>query len=289
MDYTSVIFKLNTNAGFYSILFYMCRAILLAKRLGIPFYIEDSTWIYRYKLGWHDYFQTLQNIENPDHMKNPCIVWQGNCPFEDYTIREYVAISNDIYHLRSELVDRVETLRKHLGPSYVAVFVRRGCKMYEEAPYIPVEDIYAKMNVSRDTVLFVQTDDYTVVEEFRGVHPAEKVIATVPISKRGQYHNREYLVRDTINKYKSLVVPLSEQPRQQVREETEEMLVGLEVCRKAPVCWTDCKSNVGRFLKLTGNNVHYYPVDGYYDMNSVGCPAHEIPFISDSLSQGNGH
>lgn len=281
---TAVVFSLNAGGGFYSMVFYLCKAYLTARTRRVPLYIDDSKWPYG---AWRDYFRTL-DYEIPT--RNPYRVAHNAQHLDpDFLLKDYVETLREIYRPYFALTDRAKQLVSRLGSSFVAVFVRRGCKMIEEAPFIPTRDIYNRMGVSPDTMLFIQTDDYTVIEEFRKIHPVDRIIFTVPVTKRGQYHNRYLLNKDTRNPHASTIVPLLEQSKKQVREETEEMIVGLEVCRMAPICWTDVTSNVGRFLKLMGKNVHVYPVDGNFDPEYRGCPAHEIPFISDSPLQTNGH
>jgi hypothetical protein len=281
---TAVVFSLNAGGGFYSMVFYLCKAHLTARARRVPLYIEDSKWPYG---TWREYFRTLDyevSTRNPYRVAHNA---QYSDP--DFLLKDYVESLREIYRPHFRLMDRAKQLISRLGPSFVAVFVRRGCKLVEEAPFIPASEIYQQMGISQDTMLFIQTDDYTVVEEFRELHPADRTISTVPITKRGQYHIRRLLDADTRNPHASTIIPLLEQPKEQILEETEEMIVGLEVCRLAPVCWTDVTSNVGRFLKLIGKNAHVYPTDGNFDPEHRGCPAHEIPFISDSPFQSNGH
>lgn len=275
-----VVFGLDENGGFYSTLFYLCKAYLTAETMRIPFYINDTRWPYR---GWHTYFRTLEKYPATrplSHTLSPPYRVAHNAQYNDpdFLLPQYAAALREIYKLQPYLVQRVNSLLASLGPSFVAVFVRRGCKLVEEASFIPAREIYERLQCSPDTVLFIQTDDYTVVEEFRAIHPADKVVATVSPSKRGQYHVRR-LLNESRNPHAHTIVPLLEQSESQVRQETEEMLVGLEVCRQAPVCWTDVTSNVGRFLKLMGRNVHVYPRDAQFDMAHRGCPAHELPLL----------
>lgn len=279
MSPSSVIFSLNAGGGFYSTVFYLCKAFLTAKRLRIPFFIHDSQWPYTHTSGWRDYFRTLEHPPVlPTHpcMRSPYRVAhnaQYNDP--DFPLSDYVTVLQEIYKPHPQLMSRVAALLSQMGPSFVAVFVRRGDKLVEEAPFIPVRDIYATMKCDPSTPLFVQTDDYTVVEEFQAIHPPDKIVTIVPPTKRGQYHVRR-LLNAASNPRAASIVPLLEQPKSQVRDETEEMIVGLEVCRAAPICWTDVTSNVGRFLKLMGRNVHVYPEDKSVDLSYRGCPAHEF-------------
>jgi hypothetical protein len=144
-----------------------------------------------------------------------------------------------------------------MSSNYIAIFVRRGDKLIEEAGYISFVDILAKIPHTEQTVFFIQTDDYGVVEEARRALPTSRIESTVPPTKRGSFHTRR-------------------RSKQQIKEETEEMLVGLSVCLRAPACWTDSTSNVGRFLKLASPRVRVYPEDFAVDPSYVMCPAWSI-------------
>ena len=101
--------------------------------------------------------------------------------------------------------------------------------------------------MSKDTTdtIFVQTDDYRVVVELEKELPNAKLISTVPKTKFGS-HARIW------NR-----LPLEER-----KQQTEEMLVGLQVCINSRLLWTDFTSNVGRFLKLSNfDNTRIYASD----------------------------
>ncbi len=290
--HTSIVFSLNNHAGFYSMVFYLCKALLTARARRIPLYIDATRWPYTHTRGWHDYFRTLETEPLTRSITKNLFPYRvaHNAQYSDpdFPLSDYVSALREIYKPNPELLVRANALMSRLGTDFVAVFVRRGDKLVEEAEFIPAKDIYEKIGCSQETTLFIQTDDYTVIEEFRQIHPPERIVSTVPPTKRGQYHVRK-LLNAAQNPYATQIIPLLDQPKTQVREETEEMIVGLQVCCMAPVCWTDVTSNVGRFLKLMGRNVRVYPNDGSFDMSRVGCPAHVIPFIKEPLIESNGH
>jgi hypothetical protein len=163
----------------------------------------------------------------------------------------------ELFKLKQELVTRVNVLVESMPSDYIAVFVRRGDKLKEEAKYIPFIDILKCIPHSETSTFFIQSDDYGVVEEAKNILPNANIISTVPSTKRGSFH-------------------YTQRSRQQIREETEEMLVGLSVCLRSSSCWTDDTSNVGRFLKLSNPSVHIYPEDYDVDLSYVMCPAWSI-------------
>lgn len=281
MGYGSIVYQLNPGGGFFSTFFFLCKAYLTAKSLRIPFYVEDRGWPYTHTRGWRDYFRSLE--PPPAIMLNPrrvTHITQGSEPH--FQLREYVDACRDIFKLQPHLTERIKNIISRMNGNYIAVFVRRGDKLIEESKFIPVADILAKIPHTPDTVFFVQSDDYTVVEEFQALHPPDKIVSTVPPTKRGSYHARRFIDSETKNPYKQSIVPLLEQSKQQIQVETEEMLVGIGVCLMAPDCWTDFTSNVGRFIKLAGRNVHFYPHELPITMDMHLCPSNEFPGTYDS-------
>lgn len=280
MKPSAIIYELGDGGGFFSTFFFICKAYLTAKQLRIPFYIEDRGWPYTYETGWKDYFRSLESprmlVLNARRVRH---ITQGSEPH--FTLQETVSVSREIFKLHPHLVSRVHSIVSSLPKDYIAVFVRRGDKLIREAKFIPVSDILAKIPHTNDTVFFVQTDDYTVIEEFKSLHSPEKIVSTVPSTKRGSYHARKLIEQETRNPNIDSIVPLSEKSKPQIRYETEEMLVGLSVCMEAPECWTDYTSNVGRFLKLMSRNAHFYPRDLPITMDMRLCPSNEFPGTYD--------
>jgi len=264
---------LNNGGGFFSVFFFMCNAYLHARSLGVPFYIEHRNWPYTYHEGWHDYFTSLKvrtgfpvhkNVLRSSHM-----MLDIHPPYSFY---EYSQCIQSIFALRPEIKERINHLRRQIGSEYTALFVRRGDKI-RETPYVAVADILSKVSYTQSTVFFIQTDDYTVVEEARTCLPTHRIVSTVPVTKRGSYHSLQFLKEDTQNKYKDAIVSLDMKPKDQIYEETTEMLVGLAICITATACWTDIESNVGRFLKLANPSIHTYPEDIVLNLDERNNPA----------------
>jgi hypothetical protein len=273
----AVVFQLNNGlnngGGFFSVFFFMCTAYLHAKSLGVPFFIEHVKWPYTVREGWHDYFTTLK--VKPVVPRYPNSLRSGHMVtgvHPQFTAGAYSQCIRELFQLRPELIERVNRLREHIGHDYTAIFVRRGDKSRETAP-TPFAEILPLIPYTSSTVFFIQTDDYTVVEEAEACLPGRRIVSTVPPTKRGSYHSNEFLKDDTRNKYKSSIVSLESKSRQAVWEETSEMLVGLTVCLLAPSCWTDVTSNVGRFLKIANPSAHTYPRETPVDPNGACNPA----------------
>jgi hypothetical protein len=187
-----------------------------------------------------------------------------------FTLGEYRRTLRTLFHLTPLLRSEVNRVLASIGGPFTSLFVRRGCKILEEASYIPMSTILSYVPYDDDTVFFVQTDDYGVVEEMRTCLPTHTIHCTVPPTKRGSYH----YVSD---KVPGNCVPWTHKTEEDRRTETSEMLVGLSVCLAATQCWTDDTSNVGRFLKLCGDErVHIYPEDYTVDDESTTHPLWKI-------------
>ncbi len=279
-----IIYRLNHGGGFFSTFFFICKAFLTSIYSRVPFYIENESWPYTYEKGWHDYMRTLESpplmhsVLNVGHMRR-YVTHNTQSKEREFTLRDYKYACHEIFKLNPDLRERVNAIVRSINEPYIAIFVRRGDKLNEEASFIHMRDILKSIPHTNETRFFVQTDDYTVIEELQELHPHERIHFTVPSYKRGQYLMALHKDMDNgRNPHISSIVPLAEQTKERIKEETEEMLVGLSVCYLAPQCWTDCTSNVGRFLKLMSiDTVHFYPVDNKIDLNVVHCPSVNFP------------
>ena len=251
-----IIFTLDDSNGFFCLFFLMSNAYIASKKLGHQFYIRSSQWKYKHTEGWHDYFISLEECPLFPIILNPIY---ANCSLDrfyqpDHSLQEYAIAIHELFKLKSDLVSRVNALVSSMPSDYIGVFVRRGDKLINEAKYIPFSDILNCIPHSETSTFFIQSDDYSVIEEAKALLPKARIISTVPQNKRGSFH-------------------ITERSRKQIREETEEMLVGLSVCMRSSSCWTDDTSNVGRFLKLSNPRVHIYPKDYDVDLSTIVCPS----------------
>jgi hypothetical protein len=258
----TVTFVLNMDTGFFSMFFRICTVCL---RPNTRVVIDCSEWKYG---RWSWYFRSLDEAQwVPPTMKR--IGFRTlDVNLEKRPLGEYRRAVRAIFQLSPILRKQVESVINSIGKPYTAIFVRRGDKLVHEAKYIPMSDILSWITYDESTVFFVQTDDYTVIEEMRAILPNHKIHHTVPTTKRGSYHTAKY--RQNVS------VPWTEKTPEQAREETTEMLVGLSVCLAAEHCWSDDTSNVGRFLKLYDDKVHIYPEDYSVDESLTYHPAWQI-------------
>lgn len=248
-----IAYALSKTAGFFSQFFFVCHVYLYSKHIGKSFVLIDQRWLYQ---KWHDYFTSLHVVHS---YPNP-FVYNQDALNQLFKCKDYEHVVRELFVLRNSLRLRVETVVSSLPPDFIGLFVRRGDKLISEAPYIPMRDILSKIPYTDSNVFFIQTDDYGVIEEIKDILP-NKIVYTVPDTKRGSHHD-DWVTKKTPS---------------QIREETEEMLVGLAVCLRSTQCWTDHTSNVGRFLKLySPTTVSFYTTDLVYDEERLIHPSFSI-------------
>lgn len=246
-----ITFQLTMHTGFFSMVFHLCTAYL---EYGPRILVDSSQWKYG---RWATYFLSLEEG------RTDCITIKTiQTNHEKWPLGEYRRVIRELLRPVANIRMRIRDVIQKIGSPYTAIFVRRGDKiMSGEANYIPMSEILSKVKYDANTVFFIQTDDYTVVEETKALLPTHKIYSTVPRNKRGSYHHPKYI--------QNVSVPWTEKTPTEAQIETTEMIVGLFVCLHAEHCWTDDTSNVGRFLKLYDDRVHVYPED--YSVNESFC------------------
>ena len=253
------------------------KLIYIQKKNNYLFYIDSSNWCYRFNKGWNDYFETHFDYIKNNH--DPIVYSHLNVPnIPNYSLNDYINAINDIYILNKDLIERGNEIINKLDNNYIAIFIRRGDKIIE-TKFIDIPIILSKINITNETRLFIQTDDYSVVEQIKILLPNNVIYSTVPTEKKGSYHNTNCIHRSSKNGLN--IIPLCNKKKAQIKEETEEMLIGLYICKMAKECWVDHTSNVSRFIKLSSpNTVKFYSIDLIlnYEKNTI-CPAWKFDFI----------
>jgi len=269
-----IIFKLNYNAGFYSQLFFLLQAYIHSKKTHSSFYIDSSVWCYTFNKGWNDYFKT--NFNYIKNSNNSIIYSHCNVPkISNYSLNDYINAINDIYILNQDLIEKGNKIITELHNNYISIFIRRGDK-FIETEFIDISLIISKINITNETILFIQTDDYSVVEQIKILLPNNIIYSTVPKDKKGSYHISSYL-HESSNKHLN-IIPLCNKRKDQIKEDTDELLIGVYVCKMAKECWIDHTSNVSRFIKLSSpNTVKFYSTDLILNYEKITiCPAYEF-------------
>ena len=262
----AVILVLHPTAGFFSSFFYTCRVYMYAKQNNLPFFIEHDKWQYTYKEGWHDYFTSLEDFkENSQYTELKR--YRSHSDQEDlpqYSLREYIACIKEIFVLKDELKKRVDDFISQIGGDFTSLYIRRGDKK-NEVELIPIDDILAQVAIKDDGGnIYLQTDDYAVVDTIKSKFPSCKVFTTTPENKHGANNKK--------------MVNWQAEDR---KNETEELLVAVSIFVRCKKGWTYYLSNVGTFHKLFGYDVVDLYVDSKhtkeyveekYSLDTVGNP-----------------
>lgn len=257
---TIVVFDLNSSSGFFSQFWYLCRLYIYAKNNNYPFFINSSTWNYKLKDGWHDYFTSLNEYKDDSIPKDIKQFAHGkDAGIPNYTIGDYIKAVPEIYKLNDTITAKIREYVEQHQP-YNSIYIRRGDKSAEN-PMNPIQDILGFTDLKDTTKkLFVQTDDYSVIGELKGLLPSVEIITLTPENMLGSYSGQ--------------ITQLDNEKR---KEETENLLISIGVFLQGEKCWTDIRSNVGRFHKFADfTKVKFYPDNQDVNMNKETMPSHNI-------------
>jgi len=259
----SIVFRLpKYDGGFFCQMWKLLSKYLLAKNLNIPFYIEDSEWMYKHTDGWRDYFTSLTRFDTS--IEGPFIFEIEDKYTDQFTLHEYREAFKDIIQYNDILKERLHnTMNKYNLNEYDAIMIRRGDKMYGESKYVSTETYVKKLLEKNKIVkkIFVQTDDYNAYKEVCELVKDKniEVITTCPEDRLGCFvfnyspevgstvstENNEYLMKLTVLPKKKTV---HEYNAEEIKEHVEELLIGLQICLQSRYLVTDYQSNVTRYL-----------------------------------------
>jgi len=238
----------------------LCHSYIYAKKNNYDFFIDSADWNYKYSLGWHDYFNSLIEIDDNIINNYNLIYFSHDNIFIDrnFTVNDYITCINDIYILNDSILKKGnDYINNIIKSKYTSLYIRRGDKLIDEAKYIHVNDIMKLININNSTKLYVQTDDYNVINEIKTLYPLHNIYYTVPTTSVGSYANQDYLKKDN----KTNIKTIDDMNSTELKDHTEELLIGVYICSKSNECWCDVTSNVSRFIILNNKNIHVYPND----------------------------
>jgi hypothetical protein len=255
-----IVFFLNKQAGFFSQYFFLCTTYIHAKKNNIPFFVNSSEWDYKWKDGWHDYFSSLEEYKD-DGTPREIIDYSHhkNTNIAGITNAEYIQAIKDTYVLNDDIRAKIKEQVDKYG-KYDSLYIRRGDKAIEMA-MDSLETILGYTDLKGTTKkLFIQTDDSRVVEESKKMLPEVEVFTLTPEGKHGAGLGQ-----------------LGALSPEQRKEETYNLLISIGVFLAGEKCWTDVRSNLGRFHKLAEpERVHTYPADTNLDVNKEVRPFYQI-------------
>jgi hypothetical protein len=244
----SVIFTNTNNAGFGSVLGFMLQAYVYAKKNSYPFIVKEKNWNYTYEKGWHDYFESLYaynprivypNQENYQHAQ------MGQVP--NYTYKDYTDAMKELYRPNEYIRNAANEFIEKIGGPYNSIFIRRGDKISgksKEMDAVNVESLIKKTGI-KDGNVFVMSDDYSVVDEIKELLPNCTIFTLIDSRNSGYLAERNR--NDTADIKK---------------KNADELFTSMEVFHRGEKGWADNRSNLGRILKVRGEDkVILYPVN----------------------------
>jgi hypothetical protein len=266
-----VIFTFMHGPGFFSSFGMLCKAYMYAKKNNYPFFIENNNWQYKYNKGWHDYFTTLKVYNNNSSTSTSTIERYSNDlstlnNLPDYSIREYIEIIKEIYILQPSIQDIIDKKKAEYG-EYKSLYMRRGDKNHEPETMTTSEVIDATGLKDIDQKIFVQTDDYTAVEELTRSLPKSKILTITLPSQRGSKN-----------------ADMNNWTPEERKTDTEQLLISIGIFLGGTECFSFFNSNISIFHKLSNyDKVHVYignktareRIDKIYDLNYV-TPLYDI-------------
>jgi hypothetical protein len=257
------------------------------KTNNISFYLMSDEWLFKYKIGWNDYFDYKNLFKYDNHIK--MYSWQNTC--KDYQLKDYKIAIKDLYIYNSVVKDKIACKTEELGlnnTDYGSIFIRRGDKLINESNLHNTE-IYIDLllhHYPECSTIFIQTDDYNCILDSERYLKGRNIniITLCDKNMRGVFLNNNYIdttidynteymksIKDDIIKYKKVI----DMNPDEIYEHALEMIIGLDIVNHSKYCILDYQSNVSRFIKLShSNNDNVIDINGNnMDMNRYACPA----------------
>ena len=169
------------------------------------------------------------------------------------TVKEYIKALKETFILHDTLQEFIDSyIKNELNNNYTSIFVRRGDKI-DEIELISLDKILAQTTIKDDgRTIFVQTDDYSIVNEMKSKFPSCKIKTLTKEIAKGAKNNEM----------------LSWTPEER-KEHTDELLQSCVITARANIGWTYHMSNVGTFIKLLGYDTMNIYVDDNHSKESV--------------------
>lgn len=256
---TAIIFVLKSRAGFFSTFFFLVSAYLYAEEGNYDFFIDHEDWQYTYKEGWHDYFTSL-NVWDPSLEYDTVLrMHHGDLTYvkHHFKVSELVRVCKIIFKPKLDYYQKAEEFIEKMDSNYASLYVRRGDKVKGASREMSELSMYDIVNMtlleSGSKNIFIQTDDYSVVEEIRELIPKAKIFSLTDPSLRGTSQQG-----------------ITDMNSEDTKKHMEELIVSCLIFVKGTPAWTDHRSNVGRFHKLfMFDTVKLYPVNEFSEALSL--------------------
>ena len=281
--------------------FFFVNQYLYAIKNNNNLIINSEEWLFKYKLGWEDYFKNI-NINNSNNIDKQ-LFCDFNSILGNYKLIDYKNILNKIYIYNEKIINLIEQKKKELqltDNNYSSIFSRRGDKLISESNYIKTY-LYLEYLLSinpKCNVIYLQTDDYNCFLELKD-YIKDKNLNIIIITlckeinkggiiifnghKRNIIKNKNFKIKNNIdyieknmNSYNNLK-SIDQFNNDEIYEHTINMIIGIDLVLNSSLVITDYSSNVSRFIKLKHNNskVVYDVISksNYLDFDKYLCPS----------------
>ena len=262
---SAVVFVLTPNAGFFSTFFFLCKSYIYAKEKGLPFFLEHQNWQYTADKGWHDYFTSCE-VYDPSKGYSSVEKFQHGqvMGIPEYTVGQYADVCQELFKPKPELVQSAKNFQASIGGPYTSLYVRRGDKVSgrsKEMELLEIPDILNSTGVPDDgRKIFVQTDDYTVVENVKSARSSCTIYSLTRPEERGAEH--------------SAILAMNPE---KIRKHMDDLITSILVFLGGSPAWTDGRSNLGRFHKIFAlDTVQVYPSKVKMIRSDTIRPANEV-------------
>ncbi len=295
-----IVSVFDNKSGFFSMFFFFINHYIYSEKNNLNFKIDNSNWLFKYKLGWEDYFENI-DINDKNNLENTiCIGF--NTLFVNYPIFEYKNVINKIYNYNEIIKNKISEKRNILGIdeniNYSSIFIRRGDKLITESKLINSKDYleYLLSISPSSNLIYLQTDDYNcyieLSEYINNNNLDIKLLTLCNPNNRGMiifdghkksilnnhsiYNDNANYIRsnNTLKNFK----PVNQMNNEEIYDHTIEMIIGIDLVLTSELVITDYSSNVARFIKLKHKNSDLvYDVvskSNVIDMDSLTCPSY---------------
>jgi len=280
--------------------FFFVNHYIYALKNNLNFEINNTNWLFKYNLGWEDYFENINiNINKENKQIRNC---QFNETLFSCSIQEYKNVLEHIYRYNKNTIQLINQKKIEFNlfdKEYASIFIRRGDKLLKETDYIH-SSVYLKYLLELNptfNIIYLQTDDYNCyleLEEYIKNNNLNITLITLcKINCKGMiifdYHknsiiggnfekgnNIDYL-KNNMSNY-SIFKPINQMNNEEIYNHTLDMIVGIDMVLNSSLVITDYSSNVARFIKLKHENSDcVYDVisqTNYIDYNKIICPSY---------------
>ena len=286
--------------AFFLAFFFLLNHYLYCKKNEINFKIESKDWMFKYNLGWDDYFLPIQLNYNTSLKSKIC---NHGIILEDFEIYDYINAIQDVYRYNDSTILEVDKTYEKLGitkdTNYDSIFIRRGDKLIHESKFVSGENyVEYLLRKTTSTVIFLQTNDYNAYIEIKSFIKKNKLnirlLTLCEPHEQGHCiskNNRQTFIQDNKGYYDNNNDKMSHVLSfsfDHMKKHVLKMICGIELIRNSTICVLDYQSNVSRFIKLfhkTPENV--YDIKDYeFNMRSKVCPAYPESIYSKYIAVG---